>query len=208
MTPIYDDNGTMTALIGIQRDVTEHKKMVEALRKSNERFEMLTKQSRVIAWEIDTEGLITYCSDGALEVLGYSPEEIVGHMRFIDFVRPDLKQEYARKTSQVLRKNENFTNFYYPAMTKTGGTVHMTVNGMRSFDEQGSVICYRGVNIDITEKTEMEQMIENEKERYRTTLLSVGDGVISTDHQGNITVMNPVAEKLTGWTQETQSGNP
>jgi diguanylate cyclase (GGDEF)-like protein/PAS domain S-box-containing protein len=54
----------------------------------------------------------------------------------------------------------------------------------------------------------MEQAIKNEEERYRTTLLSVGDGVISTDEQGNITVMNPIAEKLTGWTQKEAAGRP
>ena len=45
----------------------------------------------------------------------------------------------------------------------------------------------------------MEQQLLNEKEQFKTILLSVGDGVISADNHGLITVMNPIAEKLTGW---------
>ncbi|SHF12011.1 HD domain-containing phosphohydrolase [Alkalibacter saccharofermentans] len=46
----------------------------------------------------------------------------------------------------------------------------------------------------------------NEKERFRTTLLSVGDGVIATDKKGLVTVMNPIAENLTGWSLSEAKG--
>jgi diguanylate cyclase (GGDEF)-like protein/PAS domain S-box-containing protein/putative nucleotidyltransferase with HDIG domain len=59
---------------------------------------------------------------------------------------------------------------------------------------------------DITEKLKLQRQIYNDKEQYRTTLLSVGDGVISTDNKGRVEVMNPVAEMLTGWTQEEAKG--
>lgn len=51
-----------------------------------------------------------------------------------------------------------------------------------------------------------ESLLREEKERLRITLLSVGDGVISTDANGKIQLMNKVAEDLTGWTMEEGEG--
>jgi len=42
--------------------------------------------------------------------------------------------------------------------------------------------------------------------RYRTTLMSIGDGVIVTDSQGRVTMLNPVAEALTGWLEADARG--
>ena len=47
-----------------------------------------------------------------------------------------------------------------------------------------------------------------EEENLRITLDSIGDGVIATDTDGNVTQINPAAQKLTGWTFESAQGRP
>ena len=51
-------------------------------------------------------------------------------------------------------------------------------------------------------------VLAEQKERLRTTLASIGDAVISTDHDGRITYLNAVAESLTGWTIKDAVGLP
>jgi two-component system cell cycle sensor histidine kinase/response regulator CckA len=53
-----------------------------------------------------------------------------------------------------------------------------------------------------------EQALEEEKERLTVTLRSIGDGVITTDLNGNVVLVNEVAERLTGWTHEEAAGRP
>ena len=52
-----------------------------------------------------------------------------------------------------------------------------------------------------------EDELRNER-LFRTTLLSVGDGVITTDQNGCVNIMNDVAEQITGWTQQEAMGLP
>jgi len=51
-------------------------------------------------------------------------------------------------------------------------------------------------------------LLGEEKERLRTTLASIGDAVISTDSGGNVAYLNPIAERLTGWSNGEALGTP
>ncbi len=54
---------------------------------------------------------------------------------------------------------------------------------------------------DIAQRKQMQEAIEAEKERLMVTLQSIADGVMTTDIDGRIVLMNRVAEALTGWQQ-------
>jgi two-component system CheB/CheR fusion protein len=46
------------------------------------------------------------------------------------------------------------------------------------------------------------------EEKLIVTLISIGDGVMATDAEGNVTILNPLAEELTGWTLAEAAGRP
>ncbi|HVW07331.1 MAG TPA: ATP-binding protein [Bryobacteraceae bacterium] len=50
--------------------------------------------------------------------------------------------------------------------------------------------------------------LDESRDRLQTTLTSIGDGVITTDGDGRVTLLNPVAQALTGWTQQDAEGRP
>ena len=61
---------------------------------------------------------------------------------------------------------------------------------------------------EVVERTRVEHELAAEKERLMVTLRSIGDGVISTDIEGRVTLLNKAAERLTGWEQHEAMGRP
>jgi len=78
--------------------------------------------------------------------------------------------------------------------------LHFLLSASHLRSEEGTIGCVL-VLTDITELKRLETELETEKEQLAITLLSIGDGVIVTDLEGRITLMNQMAESITGWSQ-------
>ena len=80
----------------------------------------------------------------------------------------------------------------------------------KSFQEMSENLAatYQDLNEHLAEIKKSQNELSAEKERLAITLRSIGDGVITTDPEGKITLLNKVAEELTGWSQEEATGQP
>ena len=82
--------------------------------------------------------------------------------------------------------------------------------GAKDYLIEGHIDCYsfaRAIR-NMVERETAEDTLFTEKARARVTLDSIGDAVISTGIAGNITYLNPVAEKMTGWSKTEACGRP
>lgn len=61
---------------------------------------------------------------------------------------------------------------------------------------------------NLLQRVALTQMLDEERELLSLTLHSIGDGVITTDENGNVAMLNQVAEQLTGWLQTEAQGKP
>lgn len=128
------------------------------------------------------------------------------------------KYEYSKREFLKLK----LTDLYLPQKSKTKlfrkinkDTLHKhkTKNG-KSIDVQitKNKIIYEGLACelmivqDVTEHVNLENELIKAESELRTTLYSIGDGVITADNSGKIVMMNPVAEKLTGWKERDAKG--
>ncbi|EKY3246192.1 diguanylate cyclase [Cronobacter dublinensis] len=88
------------------------------------------------------------------------------------------------------------------------GVRHIRALANRVLNKQGEVERLLGINMDMTEVKQLNEALFQEKERLHITLDSIGEAVICTDVAMNVTFMNPVAEKMSGWRQEEATGQP
>lgn len=84
------NNGSVIGVTIISRDITAKKKASLELSDTNNRLNKILMSSQDWIWEVDANGIYTYCSDQIIHHLGYSAEEIIGKSPF-DFMREDEK---------------------------------------------------------------------------------------------------------------------
>ncbi len=85
---------------------------------------------------------------------------------------------------------------------------HMVGSSAPIFGANGELEGALSIFTDISKLKQQEEELRIGAERYLTTLKSIGDAVIATDAVGQITFLNPVAERLTRWDSDSARGKP
>ena len=150
------------------------------------------------------DGIIQSWNAGAERILGYKAEEIVGQS-ILRLIPPDRQQEETAILSRI-RRGERVEHFDTFRMTKDGRLVELSLTVSPVKDSQGKVIGASKVARDITERRRAERAVAEQREWFRVTLASIGDGVITTDKAARVTYMNEVASHLTGWSAKEAEG--
>ena len=94
------------------------------------------------------------------------------------------------------------------SLNSGGHSIPVAMTGAATRDAQGQIVCIRWLIQNITERKRFEKALFEEKELAQVTLQSIGDAVITTNAQGQVRSLNPVAEHLTGWTTGEAEGLP
>ena len=116
-------------------------------------------------------------------------------------IHPDDLERVADEVSHysiTLGRNE-FIHKPYRIVTRDNETRWIDDKTTVRRDSDGQIIGYQGIVEDITERKATEDALSAEKERLAVTLHSIRDAVITTDADCRITLMNSLAEQLTGW---------
>lgn len=158
--PLFDKSGKVFGGIAFIRDVTERKRAEEKLRQSEELYRLIAENTHDLICLLDIEGNFIYASPSHKEVLGYSPEELVGKSAF-SLAHPDdvgMLLEVFNETR--LRRNQGRIEFR--CKHKDGSWRILESVGSWIFDENGH-LQHRGliVSRDITERKQMEEALKN-----------------------------------------------
>ncbi len=163
---VTDENGTLSGLIGLDRDITEQVKDKSELKKSEERFRTLVETTTDWIWEMDGKAIFTYVSPKINEILGYEPKEIIGKTMF-DLINDKEKErlsEFYDKHKPLLIP---FSLFDLEHSHKNGHAVFLEVSGVPIMDEHGKLLGWRGINRDITDRKRAEDEKAKLEEKLR-----------------------------------------
>jgi PAS domain S-box-containing protein len=177
----------------------------DALEASELRYRRLFESAKDGILILDAEtGQIDDVNPFLVSLLGYSRDQLINKKIWeIGFLKDVVSN---RDNFDQLKKKKYIRYEDLPLETNDGIKRDVEfVSNVYPEDHHDVIQC----NIrDITERKRTADVIAAERERLAVTLRSIGDGVIATDAQGAIDLMNEVAEELCGWKQDEARGKP
>ena len=201
-TPLRDKQGSIARVVIVYMDLRERILAQEKLKKSEERYRDLFENSTDLIQVLGADSSIRYVNRAWLDTLGYREEEVPG-LSIFDVLHPECVDCGPEFKSVVCGYKEG--RFETTLRTKAGDKIIVEGN-VSAIHEDGKFVGTRGIFRDITERKRVEVLIASEREQLAVTLRSIGDGVITTDIQRNVMLINKVAERLTGWKQSDARG--
>jgi len=153
-TDKYEDE-----LATARRTLREKRRIIQLLLESEARYRDLVETSHDLIWTTDAEGRFTYLNNGALDILGIPPKELLGHC-FFDFeARPSHISN--RRFFSSLRKNGEVKNYITHLVAPDGADRWIGINARVQYDEDSQIIGIRGTARNVTEQHEAALQIEH-----------------------------------------------
>ena len=198
--PVRDDNGQVVGLVGIGRDITQRKRVEEALVKEQYDMEAIMNNLPVNIYFKDRASRFTRISRSQAQLFSLSdPAPAIGKTDFDFFTKEHAQQAYEDEqaiiqTGQPLIKEEKVTRADHP-----NGWVSSIKMPMR--DNQGNIIGTFGISTDITERKRIEEALTQERNLLHTLIENLPDHIYAKDAEGRFTLANIAVARHMGATK-------
>jgi len=164
-----------------EKGLAERRQAEAELRESERRFSQVAESAGEWIWEVDARGLYTYSSPVVEEMLGYTPDEIVGKRHFYELFHSDNKEETKRIALQFFSSKQSFKEFLNQNVHKDGTIVWLSSTGSPILDNEGELLGYQGVDTDITERRKVEEALKESEYFFKESQESAFIGSYKTD---------------------------
>jgi PAS domain S-box-containing protein len=207
----------LTELLEVQGKVVsgqseDLRKNLKTLHDSEERYRGLVETTSDWVWEVNENGTYTYVSPRVFDLIGYTPEEVLGKTPF-DFMPPEEAARVGEIFMKIVTSQQPISSLQNANRHKDGRIVVMETSGEPVFRPDGQFGGYRGIDRDITERKRAEEEIHKaqqgimEHDRFLQHLIdTIPNPIFYKDKNGVYIGCNTAFEGYIGLSKERLVG--
>jgi PAS domain S-box-containing protein len=177
LTPIIE-NGQVTQIVGVARDISEQKEQEHKLQRMSRRFETVLETMSAAVFLKDTDGKYLMMNRACRELFGVEDEEVLG-LTDSDIFPQEVASQARADDRRVIEDGEEI-ELEETVPTSTGETIRLTRKSP-VYDDDGEITALCGVSTDITGQKEREQKFQRLKERFELAVEGANLGVWDWD---------------------------
>ncbi|QAU13056.1 PAS domain S-box protein [Halorubrum sp. BOL3-1] len=202
LTPITED-GAITRIVGVARDVTEKKEREREYRRTHRRFQTVLETMSAAAFLKDTDGRYLLMNRACRDLFGADADPV--GMTDEELFPRSVAERARADDLQVINGGET-VEVEETIPTSAGETSRLTRKSP-VYDGEGDVRAICGVSTDITEQKRHEEEIEATRKELRQIIDLVPDLVFVKNHDGEYLLANEATAEAYGKTPEEVEGN-
>jgi PAS domain S-box-containing protein len=186
---VFNEDNIPVCARGIVQDITEHKRTVEALRESEERYKTFFNTSAVGTVEIDVTGRLIKVNDRYCQITGYSCEELL-RMNIVELSHPDDRDHDRKLLADYFNGGAPTFDIEKRYVLKNGRVIWVEVTAAIVRDSKSRPLRSTGVVQDITERKKTEEALKKaheileEKVKERTAELEKAYNLLKESEEG------------------------
>jgi PAS domain S-box-containing protein len=205
LTPVFDEQGKCTHLLGTSHDITARKRAEEALQESESRYRNLFENANDAIVTFTLEGTVTHVNRGLEVLLGWSREKVIAQ-HYRKFVAPASVALGEERTRRFLAGEHLPSIFEAEMVRKDGSVVPVEVRTRPIRDADGKPIGMQGIYRDITARKQTEEALRR-SEQFKTLLITQCPlAVVTYAPNGDVTMVNKAFMEMWGVSWEQVKG--
>jgi len=182
--------GRFKGFIASYRDITERQKMVDDLKKSEEKYRSLYENMPGVYYRADRKGNVIMVNPPGVKLLGYnSPKEIIGKNLAKDlYYIPEDRKSFLKE----LKKRKGSVENHEVTLKRDGTPVTVSTSSHYYYDKEGNIAGVEGIFMDITERKKAEMVIIYEQSLLHSLMDNISDSVYFKDKEKRFIRVNKV----------------
>lgn len=195
------DGSRLVLTLGL--DITERKQAEAALEESEKKYRTIVETAQEGIWVIDAAARTIFVNQRLADMLGCSITEMLGRPVF-DFIEDEDRYELEQK---LWRRSKGLPEIGDRRYRLPDGTNLWTITSAQAlFDESSRYVGAFAMITDITGRKQAEEALRESNERLRALIQTSPAAIVAFDVDGKVTLWNPAAKQIFGWSEEEALG--